>query len=229
MFSKIALFKKPKTSLKTASQGFTLVESLMGIVVITVVAIAITPPIVISTATRVQNRRAEQAMQLAQAEVDRIRVFVEQGGAYTPKLPPVHSGTVTNGVISQVAAPTTFVNNATNINASRALADSSTKAFGVDVNNDAEVDYYVQIFRDNNANAIVANTPSNALSTFQMGVRVYSKAARTGSLQKEEASLRITNSSGGQQFKPLAVIYTTIASSDNATTSFERYRDYLKP
>lgn len=226
MFSKLALFNKPKNSLKIAAQGFTLVESLMGILVITVVAIAITPPIVISTATRVQNRRAEQAMQLAQAEIDRIRVFVEQGGAYTAKLPPVHSGTVANGVISKVAAPTTFVNSVAGINASRALADSSSKAFGVDVNNDAEVDYYVQIFRDNNANAIVANTTS--LSAFQIGVRVYSKAARAGSLQTDPASLRITNSSGGQQHKPLAVVYTTIASSDNATTSFEKYRDYLR-
>lgn len=82
---------KPKSNPKIEAQGFTLVESLMGILVISVVAITITPPIVLSTATRVQNRRAEQAMQLAQAEVDRIRVFVEQGVADTAKLPPVPS------------------------------------------------------------------------------------------------------------------------------------------
>lgn len=227
MFSKITLFNKPKTNPKIASQGFTLVESLMGIVVITVVAIAIAPPIVLSTATRVQNRRAEQAMQLAQAEVDRIRVFVEQGGAYTTKLPPVLTGTIVNGNIKTVAAPTQCVNcvTAVGINASRLSADSSTKAFGVDVNNDTEVDYYVQIFRDNDPNALVPNTTS--LSAFQMGVRVYSKAAKFGSLRTEAAPLRITSSTGGQEFKPLAVVYTTIASSDNGTTAFERYQKYL--
>ncbi len=132
MLRKISLFKKSTTNSKTKAQGFTLVESLMGIVVISVVAVVITPPIVISTATRVQNRRAEQAMQLAQAEVDRTRVFVEQGGNYTAKLPYILTGTITNGDIAKVAAPTSFV-------ATRTLADASTKAFGVDVDKDNQV------------------------------------------------------------------------------------------
>jgi type II secretory pathway pseudopilin PulG len=220
MLNKNTVFKKPTNLKIEAVQGFTLVESLMGILVITVVAIAITPPIVLSTATRVQNRRAEQAMQLAQAETDRVRVFVEQGGTYTAKLPPVLSGTITSGNIAAVAAPTTFV-------ATRALANSSTKAFGVDVDKDNKVDFYVQTFRDNDTNAIVTGTTST-LVAFQMGVRVYSKVAKAGSLQTQSASLRLTTSSGGQEFKPLAVAYTTVARSD-AKISLEKYKQYLSP
>ena len=37
---------------------------------------------VFSVATRVQNQRTEQALQIAQAEVDKVRLVVEQGGDY---------------------------------------------------------------------------------------------------------------------------------------------------
>ncbi len=227
MLIKISLLKKT-TSLQIKAQGFTLVESLMGILVITVVAITITPPIVISTATRVQNRRAEQAMQLAQAEIERIRVFVEQGGAYTAKLPPVPGGTITDNNIANVAAPTTPVNSAVGINESRALANSTSKAFGVDVDKDTKPDFYVQLFRDNDTNATVTGATTNTLVAFQLGVRVYSKVAKFGSLQKEAASLRLTTSYGSQEFRPLAVAYTTVARSD-AKISLEKYKQYLNP
>lgn len=228
MFNKVSLFKKLTINLKIEAQGFTLVESLMGILVITVVLVTITPTIVISTATRVQNRRAEQAMQIAQAEVDRIRVFVEQGGAYTAQLPPVYSGTITNNNIATVAAPTTFVN-AININASRELANASTKAFGVDIDKDTQADYYVQIFRDGDDSAKVTGATGDiTLVAFQLGVRVYSKVAKVGSLQIQPASLQFTTSSGSQEFKPLAVAYTTVARSD-AKVSLEKYKQYLSP
>lgn len=233
MLSNLSLLNKSKTNLKTEAQGFTLVESLMGILVITVVAITITPPIVISTATRVQNRRAEQAMQVAQAEIDRIRVLVEQGGTYTAKLPPVPSGTIPDSNIAKVTAPTTFVtapivSGKIDTDQSRLLANSSTKAFGVDVDNDAQVDYYVQIFRDNNTNATVTGA-TTTLVAFQLGVRVYSKVAKAGSLQILPASLRLTTSYGSQEFSPLAVAYSTVARSDATTVSLEKYRQYLSP
>lgn len=222
MFRKISLFKKSITNSKIKVQGFTLVESLMGIVVISVVAVVITPPIVISTATRVQNRRAEQAMQLAQAEVDRIRVFVEQGIDYSTKLPPVPIGAIPENNIAKVSAPTTFVT-------TRALAaDSSTKAFGVDVDKDNQVDFYVQTFRDDDANAKVTGATTNTLVAFQLGVRVYSKVAKVGSLQTppQPASLQLTTSSGSQEFRPLAVAYTTVSRSDTKV-SLEKYKQYL--
>lgn len=232
MLSKISFFKKPTTNLKIEAQGFTLIESLMGILVISVVAVTITPPIVVSTAARVQNRRAEQAMQVAQAEIDRVRVFVEQGGTYTAKLPPVPSGTIPDSNIAKVTAPTTFVTapivgGKIDTDKSRELANDTTKAFGVDVDKDAQVDYYVQIFRDNNVNAIPAGTTT--LVAFQLGVRVYSKVAKVGSLQIDTASLKFTTSLGSQESSPLAVAYTTVARSDATTVSLDKYKQYLSP
>lgn len=210
--------KTSKHTQNHENQGFTLLESLVGILVITTVAVTITPPIVLSTATRVQNRRAEQAMQIAQGEVDRIRVFVEQGTYTNSTLPPFATGTVTN--IAAVSAPTEVVD-------TRALANATSKAFKVDVDKDNNTDFYVQIFRDNNSKAIVTGATSTIVA-FQMGVRVYSKVAKFGRLQTQPASLRLTTNSGNQEIRPLAVVYTTITRSD-AKISLEKYKDYLSP
>ena len=53
--------------------GFTILESLVAIVLIAILMAAIAPVIVISTATRVQSRRVELATQATKAFVDGIR------------------------------------------------------------------------------------------------------------------------------------------------------------
>ncbi len=68
-----------KLATKNLQQGFTIIESLMAIIVVTILLVGITPPIFLVVGTRVQNQRAEQAMQLAQLEIDRVRVLMERG------------------------------------------------------------------------------------------------------------------------------------------------------
>ncbi|BBD67208.1 hypothetical protein NIES4072_54990 [Nostoc commune NIES-4072] len=53
--------------------GFTIIESLVAIVVVAILLAAIAPVIVISTATRVQSRRVELATQATKAFIDGIR------------------------------------------------------------------------------------------------------------------------------------------------------------
>lgn len=92
---------KNRLQSKYSEQGFSLLEALISIAVIAVVISSFTPPIFLAVGTRVQNRRAEQAMQLAQAEVDRVRRLVERGQYDNPtstdpaqKLPPVGDANV---------------------------------------------------------------------------------------------------------------------------------------
>lgn len=61
-------------------QGLTLLETLVAIIVIGLTAAAITPAFVLTVATRVQSQKAEQALQLARAEVDEIRTLMERRG-----------------------------------------------------------------------------------------------------------------------------------------------------
>ena len=103
---KVPLAKALLSKRNSSQQGFTLLESLMAIMVITVVIAALTPPIFISVATRVQNRKAEQAIQLAQGEIDQVRRLVERGNYTTNELnsvAPVAAGGMT--CLTNVSAP----------------------------------------------------------------------------------------------------------------------------
>jgi prepilin-type N-terminal cleavage/methylation domain-containing protein len=142
--------------LSRSEQGVTLIECLVAIMVIAVTVAAITPPIFVSVATRVQNQRAEQAQQLAQQEIDRVRLLVERNAYdatnYTTVLPPVAAGLMTS-----VPAPTTAPPQNSTMN-DRAQATSATRAYIVDVDRDGREDFLVQIFRDQGING-VSNLP----------------------------------------------------------------------
>ena len=58
---------------KQTEQGLTMVEVLVGLAVMIIIISVITPPLVMSTAIRVRNYRTQQAMKLAQGEIDRVR------------------------------------------------------------------------------------------------------------------------------------------------------------
>lgn len=59
--------------LHSSQSGFTLMESLMAIVVLTIMLVGIAPMIVLSTAVRVQARRVEMATQAARSYIDGVR------------------------------------------------------------------------------------------------------------------------------------------------------------
>ncbi|MFW5765090.1 MAG: hormogonium polysaccharide secretion pseudopilin HpsB [Coleofasciculus sp.] len=78
---------KPKKLTPSANQaGFTIIESLMAIIVVSIFMIAIAPVIVLSVATRVQARRVEMATQAAQGYIDALR-------AETIDAPPINTAT----------------------------------------------------------------------------------------------------------------------------------------
>lgn len=64
--------KKKQASLSNDS-GFTIIESLMAIIVVSILLIGIAPVIVLSVGTRVQARRVELASDAARSYVDAVR------------------------------------------------------------------------------------------------------------------------------------------------------------
>jgi len=58
---------------QSSQSGFTLMESLMAIVVLTIMLVGIAPMLVLSTAVRVQSRRVELATQAARSYIDGVR------------------------------------------------------------------------------------------------------------------------------------------------------------
>ena len=184
-----------------SEQGLTLIETLMAIVVIAIVITASTPPILLAVATRIQNRRAEQAMQIAQQQIERVRLIVDQGNYTNSDLPPAASITDPDD-INTVGAPT-------------APCSSSCTATQAS----REDDFLVQVFR-------VAPGGSDPVVAFRMGVRVYSPAAELGNLGTRPASLQMTNALGEQTRFPLAVIYADLARGD-VTGTLDSYREFV--
>ena len=198
-----------------SEQGLTLIETLMAIVVIAIVITASTPPILLAVATRIQNRRAEQAMQIAQQEVERVRLIVDQGNYLNSRLPPASSITDPDN-INTVGAPTAPCTPPPDSYGSC----TSTQAF-------TEDNFLVQVFRDPGVSqAGVAPDGSAQVVAFRMGVRVYSPAAELGSLGTRPASLQMTNALGEQTRFPLAVIYADLARGD-VTGTLDSYRDFV--
>jgi prepilin-type N-terminal cleavage/methylation domain-containing protein len=186
-----------------SQQGLTLLECLVAIGVIAVVVTAFTPQIFLAVATQVQNRRAEQALQLAQGEVDRVRRTVERGDYNDTELPPVGANPV-----RQQAPP----GSAVRLQPNQLYPSSPGQGALVDVNGDGRDDFIVQTYR----------TPGRVLdgrtAALGLGVRVYTFTTNQGSFEnppQKAASLTFTTAAGQQQRRPLAMIYTTVARSDN--------------
>jgi type II secretory pathway pseudopilin PulG len=225
-FMKILRGKRHSTN-----EGLTIMECLVAILLIGLTTAMITPPLVIATATRVQNRRAEQALQIAQDEVDRISTMVQQGVHKTSVLPDVASGTNLKSVPAPTALSTQYFKTSrrdgcaakgTTYNYQGIVAAS--QALPIDVDGDCEEDFFMQVFRtagvftDGEANRPLPGDRRPA--QFSLGVRVYSKLAQnnlsTGKLQTEPASLQITEGQGKQASNPLTVVYKPIIWSEQS-------------
>lgn len=154
--------------------GITLLECLIAIAVVGITAGLILPPLFLSTGTRVQNRRAEQAFQLAQEEINRLQTMTANGNHRVRRLPTAVTasgayfdmGGGAGTAIPNVAPPTGAwgskvrssgaCNDYSPFNPSlpEAAVDipPSTQALRIDVdgdcaNNDSD-DFYMQVFRD---------------------------------------------------------------------------------
>jgi prepilin-type N-terminal cleavage/methylation domain-containing protein len=86
--------KQPQPPTPSTQSGFTLIECLLAIIIVSVLMVAIAPAVVLSTATRLQARRVELATQAARTYVDGVR----SGSIATPNFIVVLNelNTVTN-------------------------------------------------------------------------------------------------------------------------------------
>ncbi|WP_155968395.1 type II secretion system protein [Kamptonema formosum] len=212
---------------KRTEKGLTLIECLMGILVITLVIAAITPPLLVAFATRVRNFRVENAMKAAQGEIDRVRLVIDTGDYtnLTQNIPPCVNATcadtTANYNLDNVPPPAPNANLLTCplVNTTGTL---STNWCYVDLNGNNQWDWgdlAVQTFRTPTPQPVLDNTGQRPLA-FVMGVRVYTQAALTATPSLinlaqppiKAASLGLT--SGKSVSHPIVVRYETIVRSD---------------
>jgi len=183
------------SSQPTTETGLTLLECLVAIVVVAMIGASIAPVMVLSVATRVQSQKAEQALQLAQSEVDRVKVLIERGSIndVTTLLP------LATGDVNTVVEPGSLETDPDNL--------AFNEALSVDIDSDGSPDFAVQRFR-------VEET--GVTTGFRVGVRVYDHRALVegGNLGIEEAAIGFTTNDGERLEAPLAVLYTTAFASE---------------
>ncbi len=206
-----SLLLKQNSYLK--SSGLTLLECLVAIAMIGVSSATIAPVMLFSVATRVQSQKAEQALQLARLEIDTIRVEIERGNnIFALNYPQT---TETENDIAETDAPE---------NVSSVLTANLSDARSVDIDDDSDNDFAVQVFRTEGI-----SDPSGAPIAFRVGVRVYDVDAvinnPSSALLKDQASLAFTSGEGQRGLRPLAILYTDIVSGDR-DLSLCSYREY---
>ena len=220
------------------SSGFTLIESLVAIVVISITLVAITPPIFWATGTRVQNRRAEQSLALAQGEIDRVRAEVERSGSTAVTDLPASAGATSVFANYEGPAPTAAWSKMRSTNPSKNTAEvvtaggarfpAANRYIPVDTDGDGTADFLVQVFRDT---GVCDNTPTPCGETdvpriFNMTVRVYAAMAKDSTLAKlNNTKASLTGTTGTKQAKdrPLAVLSSQVARSVNSK-ALEQYQ-----
>ncbi len=206
--------QKRLSQLKThPEEGMTLVEALVAVIIVTIIFLAATPPLFVGMASRVLNRRAETAMNIAQQEVEQMRLLMESGEYVTADLPPADTSISHPNDIQNAAAPTSICAYPC---ASYALTQARETANG---------EFLIQTFREPGV------VSGGQVIIFRMGVRVYSKKVRDsmGSLETEMISSHYNLVPEAEQHRtnPLVVLYVDLAKGDLVDT-LDRYRDFLK-
>ncbi|HIK14913.1 MAG TPA: type II secretion system protein [Leptolyngbyaceae cyanobacterium M33_DOE_097] len=213
-----------------SEQGLSLTECLVAIIILSLLGLAITPPMFLAAGTRVQARRADQANQIAQSEIDRVRSMVERGSSTltVSDLPAI--ATATNLKDAAAATPTTTVS-ATNPLLTNAKCNSSSlyardvlqvpvsSVVLVDQDGDCTPDYMMQVFRSQGNAATASDVPTS----FQVGVRVYAitQGAASQTLMTDRTASLIIGTGpkdkvDGNKRRPLAVLYSTVTRSDTS-------------
>lgn len=215
-------------ALKPNSSGYTLLESLMALVVVGILITSVAPMLALTTASRVQARRVDLATQALRAYVDGVR-----GGA----LPPPQRFVVLNPNVNFVAPdygfpPSTSLliggNNYATINTPTIFPDSGTL---VDTNGDGfsvndPQDLVIQAIRPIATCTPICNLSSQAeidrekaaanAQGYNMVVRIYRADSFANGLvptETEQASVFI--GSIGSRTKPLISTIVEVFQSSN--------------
>jgi type II secretory pathway pseudopilin PulG len=213
---------------QTSQQGLTIMECLVAIMLIGITIAMVTPPLLIATASRVQTRRGEQALQVAQDEVDRINTMVQRGLHQSSLLPP----NATQANLRNVPPPTSVggaIKTTRRAGCGTAYSEQTplpiNQALQIDVDGDCKPDFYMQVIRTGSQFTLAETVGSSSTKTaqtvrpakFDLGVRVYSALAQrnlvSGQLSNPPtpASFGLTIGQGQQATNPLAVVYKTLS------------------
>ena len=186
--------------------GYTIIESLVAMIVVSVLMIAIAPVMAFSVATRVQARRMELATQAATAYINALRV----GAIKPPTNPQPTIGFPAADPSATPAAPTSSGTlYCVNLDETPGCAGSK--------------EFFVQGAWRNPANATNDPTPTG----YELTVRVYRADGFTGAMTTQQQS--VANSGLGNPQAPLVVMKTQIPPTQGTASARQSLCSQLNP
>lgn len=194
---------KPKnpSSLLLRQSGFTIVESLMAIVVVGILMTVVAPVIALSVATRVQARRVELATQAARNYIDGVK-----SGAIAP--PTITAAN--QYLLDSVAVPTALTDlYCVDLDGTPGCSSSSSK------------DLAIQAFRT--VTSTTGEAASDPKKGYRLGIRVYRADAFSDSTPLVKGTKQATFTGGmGNRKVPLVEMTTEISTEQT------RFRDFCE-
>lgn len=217
-------------SYQSSESGFTIIESLIAVLVLGILLAAIAPVITLSVATRIQARRVEIGTQAARAYIDAVRAGAVVPPKYVVLLDELNETNKTfasdRGGFAGTNAPSE-----TSLNCGITTTDypyctnnTTSSLYCIDHDGDgcsssSLKDLVIQAFRSTTDTSI-----DDADKGYLLGVRVYRADGFNGAALKNKADDKAKQSTFtgglGDRQTPLVEITTEIASK---TTKFQDY------
>ncbi|MFS0513230.1 hormogonium polysaccharide secretion pseudopilin HpsB [Nostoc sp. UIC 10607] len=195
-----------QSSSQSSQSGFTIIESLVAILVVSVLLVAIAPVLVMSTATRVQARRIELATGAAKAFIDAIKsktisdptITVTLTASTTRNVSSSSSDYLLNGTLVPTASTGLYCFNK---NGSLASPSCTSDLF------------YIQAIR-----VAVTDSDADKGQGYRLGVRVYRSDAEFGTLTAGSSGQKAATFTGGlgDRKAPLVEMTTEIVRGQSS-------------
>ncbi|MGB7440598.1 MAG: hormogonium polysaccharide secretion pseudopilin HpsB [Coleofasciculaceae cyanobacterium] len=212
--------QKPSFS-QTSQSGFTIIESLVAIMVVSILLISIAPVIVLSAATRLQAKRIERASEAARGYINSV-----QADALLD--PPISDATQINAVPAPTVGALSCPGDDYCTAPAAPAANYNLYCFDNDGGGcNSMMDMVVQAF-GYNPTATDPDNNINALKGYELGIRVYradgfSETALVTQAQRGSRQVAATGGLGDRQ-SPL-VEMTTVITPGKPTS--ENIRDRI--
>ncbi|OUL19852.1 hormogonium polysaccharide secretion pseudopilin HpsB [Nostoc sp. 106C] len=215
---------KQQQASASSQSGFTIVESLVAILVASLLLAAIAPVIVLSVATRVQAKRIESATDAAKTYLDGVR-----SGVITAPSSPITDGTT----IADYAPPT--VGTLTCGTKTSPCTAPATNLYCVSVDgNDCTTtninNFVIQAIRFNKATVTTGGTTTNITDPakgYQLGIRVYRASGFSsdgGNLKKAPSKQPTFTGGTGDRKAPLIEMTTEVSTGATFSDFCERLK-----
>ncbi|MEH2263105.1 hormogonium polysaccharide secretion pseudopilin HpsB [Nostoc sp.] len=209
--------KQQQVSYLSGDAGFTIIESLVAILIVAILLAAIAPTIVIATATRVQSKRVEQATQAARSFIDGVKT----GAVTAPATTTAPNGTLAGNLLNTTNMPPPTSSTSTSLYCAIKDTNNNLTISNPDCTSNTSKIFYIQA----KTITVTTSTPTDSTGLpkdgYRLGIRVYRSdidftktvSASNGSDKKTQRTF--TGTLGDPQ-SPLLEMTTEIASRNTS-------------